>query len=92
MGRDILNKRIPGCTLKHYEDMNADISREACVPRYCKHSSESERQSDPVCQVVRRKIADLERCPLIKTGRKSGVQDTEQISMLDRVIWTKTKN
>lgn len=86
--------------MKHYQEVDritdkkgmSPVSRESYEPGYCQFSSESEREADPVCELVRRKIADLGTCPLKSKGRITDNEDNGQTSILDRPVWQKTKN
>jgi hypothetical protein len=98
MDRDVLNKKLAGCTLKTFYERNRHNSkaglpfvfREDCEPRYCEHASESERPGDPVCEVVRRRIADLERCPLSSATPRAAADDSG-MPLLNGISWNQTK-
>lgn len=105
MPREFLNKKIAGCALKAFIELNRHRSntggpfvyREDCEPRYCEQASESERPGDPVCEVVRRRIADLDRCPLASATPRAAAEDSAKGSaagrtLFDGIPWTKTKN
>lgn len=104
MAREFLNKKITGCTLKAFVELNRQASnsggpfvyREDCEPWYCEHASESERPADPVCEIVRRKIADLDRCPLASATPRAAAEDSaeasaERMPLLKGISWTQAK-
>lgn len=105
MAREFLSKRLPGCVLKNYLECNAErtkqglplLSREQCAPSYCEYASESERPADPVCEINRRRIADLEACPLSSTTPRAAAQDSAEApaeggDLLSGISWTKINN
>ena len=105
MPREFLKKKIAGCALKAFIELNrhrsntggAFVYREDCEPRYCEHASVSERPGDPVCEVVRRKIADLDRCPLASATPRAAAEDSAKTSaeggeLFKGISWSKTKN
>ena len=105
MAREFLNKKISGCALKAFIELNRHRSntggpfvyREDCEPRYCEQASESERPGDPVCEVVRRRIADLDLCPLASATPRAAAEDSaerpdEGGNLFNGISWTKTKN
>lgn len=106
MSRELSNKKIARCQLKGYLERKAkfsiyhrDLSRENCEPMHCKYASEGEVRHDPVCEIVRRRIADLEACPQTtrqsqnNSGHRQGHDDKSATqSLLEGAMWTKTKS
>ena len=99
MPRDFLDKKLTTCPIKAFDAYRAGtaggiLKREDMKPEHCKYASEGARADDPVCEVVRRRIADMSACPLESPDHASMIEDTApqyEPDLFKKVLWTKTQ-